>query len=131
MIKEFKKFIFRGNVVDLAVAVVIGAAFTAVVNSLVKDMFTPLISAVFGKPDFSNLTFTLNKSVFYYGNFLNALIVFLSVSTVVFFFIVQPINRLQKLGFGARPKPEKECPECLSKVPKAAKKCMYCTSALK
>lgn len=133
MLKDFKKFILRGNVVDLAVAVVIGAAFGAVITSLVKDMLTPLIAAIFGKPDFSNMTFTINHSVFYYGSFVNALIAFLSIAVVVFFFVVQPINKLQT--FSARRKneepSEKTCPECLSVIPKDASRCMYCTSVLK
>jgi large conductance mechanosensitive channel len=94
MLKEFRAFILRGNVVDLAVAVVIGAAFTGVVNSLVKDIFTPLIAAIFGKPDFSALTFTINGSQFFYGNFINAVIAFLSVAVVIFFVVVKPLNAL-------------------------------------
>ncbi len=133
MLKDFKKFVLRGNVVDLAVAVVIGAAFGAVVTSLVKDIFTPLISAITGKPDFSNLTFTINGSVFAYGDFLNALIAFLSIAVVVFFFVVQPINKLQT--YANRNKVDKEpgekqCPECLSNIPSKARRCMYCTSKL-
>ena len=133
MFKDFKKFILRGNVVDLAVAVVIGAAFGVVVTSLVKDMLTPLITALVGKPDFSNLTFVINKSVFYYGDFLNALIAFVSIAVVVFFFVVKPINKLQTLSSRrkAEEPAEKECPECLSLIPKNAKRCMYCTSVLK
>jgi large conductance mechanosensitive channel len=96
MLKEFREFILRGNVVDLAVAVVIGAAFSALVASLVADIFTPLIAAVFGKPDFSALTFTVNGSKFSYGNFINALIAFLSVATVIFFFVVKPLNVLHE-----------------------------------
>jgi large conductance mechanosensitive channel len=94
MLKEFREFIFRGNVVDLAVAVVIGTAFGAVVASLVADIFTPLIAAIVGQPDFSELTFTINGSKFSYGNFLNALFAFLSVATVIFFFVVKPINAI-------------------------------------
>ncbi|HEY2004597.1 MAG TPA: large conductance mechanosensitive channel protein MscL [Candidatus Saccharimonadia bacterium] len=97
-IGEFKKFLLRGNVVDLAVAVVIGAAFTAVVNALVKDIITPLIAAIGGKPDFSNLVFTIHRSRFMYGDFLNALISFLIMAAVVFFFVVQPVNHLIKLA---------------------------------
>ncbi len=94
MLKEFREFILRGNVVDLAVAVVIGTAFSAVVASLVADIFTPLIAAIFGKPDFSNLTFTINGSKFFYGQFINAVIAFLSVATVIFFVVVKPLNAL-------------------------------------
>ena len=106
MLKEFRQFILRGNVVDLAVAVVIGTAFGAVVASLVEDIFTPLIAAVFGKPDFSNLTFTINGSKFFYGEFINAVIAFLSVATVIFFAVVKPLNAL-----AARRKQEEREPE--------------------
>ncbi len=97
MIKEFRDFLLRGNVVDLAVAVVIGAAFAALVNSLVADVLTPIIGAIVGKPDFSNLNFTINGSEFNYGNFLNALIAFLSVAAAVFFFVIKPMNTLNRL----------------------------------
>jgi len=96
VLKEFKQFLLRGNVVDLAVAVVIGAAFGALVTSLVENLLTPIIAAIVGKPDFSNLTFTINDSVFRYGSFLNALIAFISIAAAVFFFVVKPINALQK-----------------------------------
>jgi len=92
MLKEFRRFIMRGNVVDLAVAVVIGAAFGAVVTAFVADILTPIIAAIFGKPDFSNLTFTINDSVFRYGSFFNALIAFLSIAAAVFFFVVKPMD---------------------------------------
>lgn len=108
MLKEFRDFLMRGNIVDLAVAVVIGAAFGALVTSLVEDLITPIIGAVIGKPDFSDLTFTINGSKFFYGNFLNALISFLSIATAVFFFVVKPMNELQtRLGKG---KAEPEAP---------------------
>jgi large conductance mechanosensitive channel len=97
MLKEFRDFLLRGNVVDLAVAVVIGAAFAALVNSLVADVLTPVIGAIVGKPDFSNLNFTINGSEFNYGNFLNALIAFLSVAAAVFFFVIKPMNTLNRL----------------------------------
>lgn len=129
--QEFKKFILKGNVVDLAVGVVIGVAFGAVVNGMVKDIITPLIGAIGGQPDFSGLTFTINSSKFLYGDFINAVISFLIIATVIFFFVVQPLNKLQERA--ARKKTpedptEKKCPECLSEIPKAAKRCMYCTS---
>lgn len=131
MLKEFKQFITKGNVVDLAVGVVVGVAFGAVVTGFVKDLITPLVGAVGGKPDFSALTFTVNKSKFLYGDFLNLLISFLIIAVVIFFFVVKPLNKIQENA--ARNKiPEdttqKKCPECLSEIPKAAKKCMYCTS---
>jgi large conductance mechanosensitive channel len=94
LVTEFKDFILRGNVVDLAVAVVVGAAFGAVVTALVRDILTPIIAAIFGKPDFSQLTFTINGSKFFYGDFLNAVITFLSIAAAVFFFVVKPINFL-------------------------------------
>lgn len=131
MLKEFKQFIMKGNVVDLAVGVVIGVAFGAVVTALVKDLVTPLIGAFGGKPDFSSLSFTLNGSKFLYGDFINALISFLVIAAVIFFFVIKPLNKLQERA--ARNKTpedptEKKCPECLSEIPKAAKKCKYCTS---
>ena len=106
MIKEFREFIFRGNVVDLAVAVVIGTAFGAVVTSLVEDIFTPLIAAIVGKPDFSDLTFTINSSRFLYGDFINALIAFLSIAVVIFFFVVKPLNALAARRKREAPEPE-------------------------
>jgi len=134
MMKDFKKFILRGNVVDLAVAVVIGAAFGAVVTGLVKDLITPLIAAIGGQPDFSGLSFTVNNSKFLYGEFLNAIISFLILASVIFFFVVNPLNKLM-----AKSKPsdeiekpsERECPECLSAIPAAAKRCKYCTATSK
>lgn len=134
MFKDFKQFILRGNVVDLAVAVVVGAAFGSVVTSLVKDFVTPLIGAIGGQPDFSALSFTLNDSKFMYGDFLNAVISFLLISTVIFFFVVQPINHMVKRA--ARNKipedpTEKKCSECLSKIPVKAKRCAFCTSVQK
>jgi large conductance mechanosensitive channel len=127
---EFRAFILRGNVIDLAVAVVIGAAFTAVVTSLVANIITPLIAAVFGKPDFSSLKFTINGSTFNYGSFLNALISFLLIALVVFFLIVKPMNALMaRMGRGGEAEtPSRECPYCMSSIPVNATKCAYCTS---
>ena len=105
--QEFKNFLLRGNVVDLAVAVVIGTAFGAVVNALVKDILTPVIAAIFGKPDFSALTFTIHKSHFFYGDFLNAIVAFVSIAAAVFFFVVKPVNYLQaRRRSGAEPETE-------------------------
>ena len=98
MLKGFKEFIMRGNVVDLAVAVVVGAAFTAVVGALVKDLITPVIAAIFGKPNFSQLTFTINKSKFFYGDFLNAAINFVLVAAAIYFFVVLPIKHFGELA---------------------------------
>jgi large conductance mechanosensitive channel len=132
MLSEFKKFVLRGNVVDLAVAVVVGAAFTAVITAFVADLLTPVIAAVFGKPDFAGLTFTINKSHFRYGAFLNATLSFLIVASVVFFAVVMPLSRLMKrlnLLPQAEPAPvTKPCPECLSDIPQAARRCAFCTS---
>jgi large conductance mechanosensitive channel len=121
----------RGNVVDLAVGVVIGSAFGSVVTALVKDIFTPLIAAIGGKHDFSKLQFTLHGSQFFYGDFINVLIAFLSIATVIFFFVVQPVNRLQSLANKNKNPAEptdRKCPECLSEIPKAAKRCAFCTA---
>lgn len=134
MLKDFRKFVLRGNMVDLAVAVVVGAAFNAIVQSLVKDMVTPLIAAIGGKPNFSGLYFTLHNSKFLYGDFINAVISFLIVATVVFFFVVQPINKLIAISNKAKTTDEpstKKCPECLSEIPKAATRCAFCTAKLK
>ena len=128
MLKDFKAFLLRGNAVDLAVAVVIGAAFGAVVTALVKDLITPLL-AIPGKTDFSSLDFSIRRSTFAYGDFLNALISFLSIAAAVFFFVVRPINALM-----ARRKTEpdvvsttKDCEHCLSSIPVAASVCAFCT----
>ena len=130
MLKDFKTFLLRGNVVDLAVGIVIGAAFGAVVTALVKDLITPIIAAIIGKPDFSTLHFTINNSTFLYGDFLNALLAFISIAAAVFFFVVQPVNALM-----ARRKTEPDvdsettpCTECLSDIPKLAHKCAFCGS---
>lgn len=106
MLKEFRDFLMRGNIVDLAVAVVIGAAFGALVTSLVTDLLTPIIGAIIGKPDFSDLTFTINESQFFYGNFLNALIAFVSIAAAVFFFVVKPMNALQERTGRGKAEPE-------------------------
>jgi large conductance mechanosensitive channel len=134
MIKDFKKFILRGNMVDLAVAVVVGAAFGAVVTALVADFITPLIAAIGGQPDFSSLYFTINGSKFMYGHFINAVISFLIIAAVVFFLVVQPINKLVAAS-NRNKKPHesgtKACPECLSDVPLKATRCAFCTSKIK
>src|SRR6476469_4831475 len=129
MLKEFRQFLFRGNIVDLAVAVVIGTAFVAVVNAFVADILTPIIAAIFGKSDFSNLTFTINGSVFKYGDFLNVLITFVSVAAAVCFMVVKPMNVIQSRRATAEEGPVmRECPECLSAIPGAARRCSHCTS---
>jgi large conductance mechanosensitive channel len=130
ILKEFRAFILRGNVVDLAVAVVIGAAFTTVVNALVRDIITPIVAAIFGEPDFGGLSFTVNGSRFAYGNFLNAVLTFVLVAAAVFFFVVKPVNYLMAR---MRTEPDVEqvtrsCPECMSQIPVAATRCAFCTS---
>ena len=130
MLKEFRQFILRGNLVDLAVAVVVGAAFTAVVNALVKDIVTPLIAALGGNTDFSDLGFTINGSLFRYGDFFNALLTFLIVSAVTFFLVIKPVNALLEAlqPETAVEKPTRECPECLSSIPTTARRCAFCTA---
>ena len=129
--KEFRAFLLRGNLLDLAVAVVVGAAFTGVVNAFVKDIITPLIAAIFGKPNFNNLTFTVNHSQFNYGSFLNAVLSFVLVATVLFFLVIKPVNHLMdRLGRTPKEDPLRECPDCLSKVPVAATRCSQCTTVL-
>jgi large conductance mechanosensitive channel len=128
----FKKFLLRGNLVDLAVAFVIGAAFSAIVTALVKDLVTPLIAAIGGKPDFSALYFTVNSSKFLYGDFLNNVISFVIVAAVVYYFVVTPFSKLLDRYKPApdEPTPVKDCPHCLSSVPEAAAVCAYCTRDL-
>ena len=131
MLAGFKKFMLRGNVVDLSVAVVMGAAFGAVVSSLVANVLTPLISAIFGKPDFSALAANLNGAVIQYGTFLNALISFLLIGIAVYFFVIVPVNAVTaRMNRGeAPPDPStKKCPECLSEIPIAARRCAFCAS---
>ena len=129
LLTEFKQFLFRGNVVDLAVAVIIGTAFTAVVKALVADIITPLIAAIFGAHNFEALKFTINGSTFAYGDLLNNVITFVSIAAVVFFLIVAPTNAL--MSRRAKEDPEtKECPECTSAIPIRAKRCPLCTSVL-
>ena len=133
MLKGFKEFVLRGNVLDLAVAVVIGGAFGAVVNAMVKDLITPLIGAIVGQPDFSALVVTVNGAQFLIGDFLNAVVSFLLIAMAVYFFIVTPVNALvaRRRRGEAPPDPTtKKCPECLSEVPIAARRCAFCTSTL-
>ena len=128
--KEFREFILRGNLVDLAVAVVIGTAFGAVITALVADVVTPLIAAFGGQPDFSRLRFEINGSTFRYGHFLNALFAFLTVAAVVFFFVLKPVNTLMARRKVDTPtdRQTRTCPECLSDIPVAATRCAFCTT---
>jgi large conductance mechanosensitive channel len=127
---DFKQFLLRGNVIDLAVGIVIGVAFANLVQAAVSDLLTPLVAAIFGQPDFSRLTFTINGSRFLYGHFLNVLIAFLTIAFVVFFFVVKPVNTLMSLS-RRRESPDpntRKCPECLSEIPIDARRCAFCTS---
>ncbi len=133
MLSGFKKFILRGNVVDLAVGVVIGSAFGNVVNAIVKDLITPLIGVIVHVPSFANMKFTIRGSEFMYGEFLNALISFFIMAAVIYFFVVLPVNTLIAKMIHADPPPEsntKKCPECLSEIPKDATRCAHCGIAL-
>jgi large conductance mechanosensitive channel len=132
MLKGFKQFLLRGNVVDLAVGVVMGAAFGAVVNSFVKDLLTPFISATVGKPNFSYLVLEVNGAKITYGDFLNAAISFLLVATAVYFFVVVPVNALMSRAKKEPPADptSKKCPECLSEIPIDARKCAHCCTVL-
>jgi len=133
MLKGFQQFMLRGNVVDLAVAVVIGGAFGGVVSSLVKDLLTPFIAALFGKPDFSAIAFEVNGSKFMVGSFINAVVSFLLIGSSVYFFIVAPMNALTERMRKGQPPPDpttRQCPECLSEIPIAARRCKFCATAL-
>jgi large conductance mechanosensitive channel len=133
MLRGFKDFVMRGNVLDLAVAVVIGGAFGAVIAALVKDLLTPLIGAVVGQPDFSGFTATVNGSTFLIGDFLNAVISFLLIALAVYAFVVVPMNALvarRRRGEPPTDPTTKKCGECLSEVPVAARRCAFCTSSL-
>ena len=128
MLNDFKQFLLRGNVVDLAVGVVVGSAFTMLVNALVSDFLTPFISAIAKVPDFGGLSFWFNGSEFKYGHFLNSFISFALVASAVFFLVVKPMNLLaRRAGFGPA---TKKCPECMSMIPRGAKRCLYCTQVV-
>lgn len=131
MLKGFKQFMMRGNVVDLAVAVVVGAAFGRVIAALVEGLITPLIAAIVGETDFSALTFEVNGSRFLYGEFINAVVAFLMIGAVVYFLVVVPVNTFtarMRRGDAAPDPTTKKCPECLSEVPIAARRCAFCAS---
>jgi large conductance mechanosensitive channel len=124
----FRKFLMRGNLIDLAVAVVIGVAFNAVVQALIADIITPLIAAIAGKPNFGALTFTIHHSKFSYGLFINALLSFVIIAAVIYYLVVSPMGRIMSLATRNQEASERSCPECLSQIPVAAHRCMYCTS---
>jgi len=130
-VSGFKTFLLRGNLVDMAVGIVIGLAFAAVVAGLVKDLITPFIAALFGKPDFSGLYFTINNSKFLYGDFINLLVAFVIVAAVLYFFVVSPYARF-KARYEPAPVPDetKQCPRCLSNIPARATRCAFCTTDL-
>ena len=129
-VKGFRDFITRGNMIDLAVAVVIGTAFTAVVTAIVADLITPLIAAIGGQPNFGGLTFTINKSTFRYGALIQALLSFLIIAAVVYYLIVMPMARVTARFTRQAEITTRDCPECLSTIPIGASRCMYCTSAV-
>jgi large conductance mechanosensitive channel len=129
VIKGFGQFLMRGNVVDLAVAVVIGGAFGAVVTALVKDLVTPLIAALVGKPDFSAIAFTVNNSRFAIGDFINAVVAFVLVATAIYFFVIVPMDAVTaRFKKPEEPPALRECPQCLSEIPAAARRCKFCTA---
>ena len=126
--KGFRAFINRGNLISLAIAIVVGTAFTAMVTALVADIITPLIAAIAGKPSFGNLHFTIHHSTFLYGSFLNAVVSFLIIAAVVYYLIVAPSVKLTARLTRNAEATTRDCPECLSTIPIAASRCMYCTS---
>jgi large conductance mechanosensitive channel len=131
MLKEFKAFLMRGNLLEIAVALVLALAFASVVTSLVENLITPLIAAIFGEPDFSRLTFTINDSEFGYGAFINAVISFVLVAAAVFFFVIRPVNALMarvRRGEASPDPTTRPCTECLSDIPIGARRCAFCTS---
>jgi large conductance mechanosensitive channel len=129
---DFKAFLLRGNLVDMAVGIVIGLAFAAVITAFVGDLITPLIAAIGGNPDFSALSFTINGSHFFYGAFFNALITFIVIAAVIFFFVVKPVNAMMARSKTEPPvdQPTRPCPECLSEIPVAAHRCAFCTAVV-
>jgi large conductance mechanosensitive channel len=128
LFKGFRQFIARGNLIDLAVAVVIGTAFATLVAALVADIITPLIAAIAGKQDFSNLVFTVHNSTFHYGSFVNALLSFVIIAAVVYFLIVSPMAKITTRLNRNKAATERDCPQCLSTIPIAATRCKYCTA---
>lgn len=132
MLDGFKKFLLRGNVIDLAVAVVIGAAFKEIVDTMVKGLITPLIGIFGGVPDFSALSFSINNSRFLVGEFINAVVAFIILAAIIYFIVIVPVNRLMARMMPKEPEPQKtrECPECLSKIPTAASRCAFCTAVV-
>jgi len=128
--KDFKAFLLRGNLVDVAIGIVIGLAFTAVVTAFIADLVTPLIAAIFGKPDFSSLTFTINGSHFAYGSFINAVLAFVLIAAVLFWLVVKPVAAIRSRTEKEAEATSRECPECLSEIPLEARRCAFCTVQL-
>jgi large conductance mechanosensitive channel len=130
LVKEFRTFLLRGNLIDMAVGIVVGIAFAALVSALVKDLITPIVAALAGKHDFSALSFTIHGSRFLYGDFINAVVSFVSIAAAVFFFVVKPVNVLIARMRTEPPADEtvRACPECLSEIPRAARRCAFCTT---
>jgi large conductance mechanosensitive channel len=127
-VRGFRQFLFRGNLIDLAVAVVIGVAFNAVVQALIADIITPLIAAIVGKPNFASLSFTVNKSHFLYGTFINAVLSFVIIALVIYYLVVGPSIRLTAVANRNKEATERDCPECLQSIPVKATRCMFCTA---
>jgi len=127
-VRGFRQFLFRGNLIDLAVAVVIGVAFNAVVQALIADIITPLIAAIAGKPNFASLSFTINKSHFLYGSFFNAVLSFVIIAAVIYYLVVGPSDRIMAIRNRNKEATERDCPECLQSIPINATRCMYCTA---
>jgi large conductance mechanosensitive channel len=128
LMSGLRKFLFRGNLIDLAVAVVIGVAFNAVIQALIADIITPLIAAIGGKPNFGALSFTVHRSQFLYGSFLNALISFVTIAAVIYYLVVSPAARITEITTRNKEAAQRDCPECLSSIPIKARRCMYCTA---
>ena len=126
--RGFRKFLLRGNLVDLAVAVVVGVAFNSVVQALIRDLITPLISAVGGQHNFSGLVFTIGESSFNYGDFINTALSFIVIAAVVYYLVVVPANRIAAIDARNTEDTERQCPECLSDIPLAATRCKFCTA---
>jgi large conductance mechanosensitive channel len=127
-VRGFRQFLFRGNLIDLAVAVVIGVAFNAVIQALIADIITPLIAAIAGKPNFASLSFTINKSHFLYGSFFNAVLSFVIIAAVIYYLIVGPSDRITAIRNRNKEATERDCPECLQSIPVNATRCMFCTA---
>jgi large conductance mechanosensitive channel len=124
----FRKFLFRGNLIDLAVAVVIGVAFNAVIQALIADIITPIIAAIAGKPNFSSLSFTVNKSHFLYGSFINAVLSFVIIALAIYYIVIFPTTRITELASRNKAATQRDCPECLQSIPAGATRCMFCTA---